>query len=214
MNWLDRLERRFGDWAIPHFALFIVMANGLIYLLSRVEPGFYSRLILDPQAVLLHAEVWRVITFLFVPPLLGPLGLAFWLLLLYQYGQALEHEWGDFRFCVFYAIGALATIVAALWIVGDTVSNLPLNTTIFLAFATLYPDFELLLFFILPVKVKYLAWLIWLGFAWSLLTGNAATRVTILAALVNYGVFFGPQHWETIRLKWEVYRNRKRFRGD
>lgn len=211
MRWLDHLERRFGAWAIPRFALFIVMANGLIYLLAMARPEFIDRLLLDPGAVR-QGEVWRIITFLFVPPRLGPLWMMFWLLLLYQFALALENEWGDFRFCVFYAIGALATIVAALWVVGTTLSNVPLNTTLFLAFATLFPDFELLLFFILPVKVKYLAWLTWLGMLWALVRGSTITRVAIGASLVNYVLFFGPQIWEIVALKWEVLRNRRRFR--
>ncbi len=211
MTWLDRLERRFGAWAISRFALFIVMANGLIYLLAMARPEFIDRLLLDPDAIR-HGEIWRAITFLFVPPQLGPFWMMFWLLLLYQFALALEQEWGDFRFGLFYGIGALATIVAALWIVGASLSNVPLNTTLFLAFATLFPDFELLLFFILPVKVKYLAWLTWLGMMGSLVMGSEVTRVAIGASLVNYALFFGPQIWETIKLKWNVFQNRRRFR--
>jgi membrane associated rhomboid family serine protease len=211
MNVLDKLERRFGAWAIPNFALFIVMANGLIYLLTQIRPEFVYQLLLNPDAIR-QGQVWRIITFLFVPPSIGLLWMAFWLLVLYQFALALEQEWGDFRFCLFYAIGALAMIVAALWITGETLSNVPLNTTLFLAFATLFPDFELLLFFILPVKVKYLAALTWLGLAWSFMMGSWATRVTIGASLVNYFLFFGSQIAETVKLKWEVYRNRKRFR--
>ena len=90
---------------------------------------------------------------------------------------------------------------------------MPLNTTLFLAFATLFPHYELLLFFILPVKVKYLAALTWLGLAWGLVIGNGATRVAIAASLVNYALFFGPQIWESVKLKAETYRNRRRFRS-
>lgn len=211
MKWLDRLERRFGNWAIPQFSLFIAAANGLIYVLALQRSEFSYQLILDPEAVR-QGQIWRLITFLFVPPPLGPLGMAFWLLLLFQFAQALENEWGEFRFCLFYALGALATIVAAMGIVGDTLSNAPLNTTLFLAFAALHPDFELLLFFILPVKVKYLAWLTWLGLAWGVITGSAATRVAIGASLINYALFFGPDHWQGLKLKIEVYRNRRRLR--
>jgi len=212
MTLLDRLERRFGAWAIPQFSLFIVMANGLIYLLAQVRSDFLIRLLLDPEAIR-HGEVWRILTFLFIPPMMGPLWMVFWLMLLYQFAQALEQEWGEFRFCVFYAIGALATIVAALWIVGETLSNIPLNTTLFLAFAMLFPNYELLLFFILPVKVKYLAALTWLALLWAFVTGGPVTRVAIAASLVNYVLFFGSQIWETIKLKIEVYRARRRFRS-
>jgi membrane associated rhomboid family serine protease len=211
VNLLDRLERRFGNWAIPQFALFIAAANGLIYVLALQRGEFLDQLILDPVAVR-QGQFWRIATFLFVPPMMGIFWEAMWLLLLYQIAQSLENEWGDFRFCLYYAIGALATIGAALWIVKDTLSSVPLNTTLFLAFATLYPDFELLLFFVLPVKVKYLAWLTWLGLAWGILTGSALTRVAIAAPLSNYVLFFGPDHWQSLKLKLEVYRNRRRMR--
>jgi membrane associated rhomboid family serine protease len=212
MRWLDRLERRFGAWAIPHFALLIVTANALIYFLAQTRPDYLYQLMLDPVAIR-QGEYWRVLTFIFVPPPMSMLWMVFWLLLFYQFAQALEQEWGEFKFCVFYAVGALAMLVAALFIVGDTLSNIPLNTTLFLAFATLFPDFELLIFFILPVKVKYLAWLSWAGIFWSLATGSFGTRVAILASLVNYALFFGPDIAEAARRRWEVYKNRRRFRG-
>ena len=72
MNWLDKLERRFGAWAVPHFALFIVMSNGLIYLLAQRRPEFLYRLLLDPDAIR-HGEVcWRAVTFLFCSADDGP----------------------------------------------------------------------------------------------------------------------------------------------
>ncbi len=211
MSFLNRLERRFGEWVIPQFPLFIVAATGVIYLLSQAQGDFVTHLTLNPDAVR-QGEFWRLVTFLFVPPPMGPLWLAFWLYLLYQYAQALEHAWGAFRFFVFFGIGVAATIVAAL-AVGRTLSNMPLYTTLFLAFAALFPNFELLLFFILPVKVKYLAWMIWAGLAWSLWAGNLVTRVAIAASLLNYSLFFGAHHWDTLRLKVQVYRNRKRFKS-
>jgi membrane associated rhomboid family serine protease len=212
MNFLDKLERRFGNWAIPQFALFIVLANALIYVLSQIRPDFVYQLTLDPEAIRQGREYWRIVTFLFVPPPLGLLWMMLWLFVFYQFAQALEQEWGEFRFCLFYVIGALATIIAALCM-GETLSNLPLNTTVFLAFATLFPNLELLLFFIIPIKVKYLAIFTWVGLLWSFIVGNMVTRVAILASLVNYLMFFGPGLWQTLLLKIEVYKNRRRFRG-
>src|SRR5438046_3016554 len=135
MSLLDRLEKRLGSWAIPNFPLFIVAANGLIYLLALIRSDFLYRLVIDLDAIR-QGEFWRLITFLFVPPMFGPIGMAFWLYLLYIYAQALETEWGSFRFCVFYGIGGLAMMAAAFW-TGENLSNVPLNTTLFLAFATL-----------------------------------------------------------------------------
>jgi len=213
MRWLDSLERRFHWLSIPQFPLFIACANASIYLLSQFQPIFVDRLLLDPAAIRLGGQWWRVITFLFVPPTnMNPIFLVFWLLLLYQYSQALENAWGEFRFFFFYMIGAVATIVAALLILHEPLGNIPLNTTLFLAFATLYPDFELLLFFILPIKVKYLAWFVWVSILISLIAGSYATRVSIGASLLNYVIFFGTDIWDSARLRWDVYKNRRRMR--
>lgn len=211
MRWLDRLERHFHWLTIPQFPLFIATANGLIYLMAQFEPRFVQQLVLDPMAVR-AGEWWRVFTFLFVPPMMNPIFLVFWLLLLYQFAQALENAWGEFRFFFFYFIGAAATALAALTVLNEPLENVSLNTSLFLAFATLYPDFELLLFFFIPLKVKWLAWFIWLTVALSLIAGSFTKRVEIGASLSNYMLFFGADIWRTVCLRWEVYRNRKRFR--
>jgi hypothetical protein len=210
MRWLARLERHFQWVTIPQFPLFLACANGLVYLLAQAQPIFVERLILDPGAIQ-AGEYWRVFTFLFVPPQINPFFLVFWLLLLYQFAQALENAWGEFRFFFFYLIGAIATVIAALFILHEPLGNVSLNTTLFLAFATLYPDFELLLFFIIPLKVKYMAWFIWATTAVSFVMGNFATRVAIGSSLANYFVFFGEDLWIAARLRWQVYRNRRRF---
>jgi len=209
MRWLDRLERRWGAWTIPQFPLFIVAANAAIYFLAQIEPAFYDRLLLDPAVR--AGQWWRLLTFSFVPPSMNILFMAFWLYLLYIYSQALETAWGEFRFCFFYAVGVAATILASLAFNVPLFSNLPLYIVIFLAFATLFPDFELLLFFILPVKIKYLAWLTWLWVGWGFIAGSIADRVGIGASLFNYFLFFGGDLWQSLKLKWQLYRNRRRW---
>ncbi len=211
MKWLNYLERRIGFLSIPQFPLFIAAANGIIYFMGQAQPVFVERLILDPVAVR-AGEWWRVFTFLFVPPQMNPLFLVFWLLLLYQYATALENAWGEFHFFIFYLLGAAATVLAALLVLHEPLGNVPLNTTLFLAFATLYPDVELLIFFILPIKVKYLAWFVWLTIAIAFVLGSFTTRIALGASLGNYGLFFGADIWRAVQLKWEVYQNRRRFR--
>jgi hypothetical protein len=211
MKWLNYLERRIGFLSIPQFPLFIAAANGIIYFMSQAQPAFVERLILDPVAVR-AGEWWRVLTFLFVPPQMNPLFLVFWLLLLYQYAMALENAWGEFHFFIFYLLGAAATVLSALLVLHEPLGNVPLNTTLFLAFATLYPDVELLIFFVLPIKVKYLAWFVWLTIAASFVLGSFTTRVALGASLANYGLFFGADIWRAAQLKWEVYQNRRRFK--
>src|SRR5882724_9411742 len=211
MRWLDRLERPLGFLAIPQFPLFIAAANGIIYFMAQAQPAFVGKLVLDPELVR-AGEWWRIFSFLFVPPQMNPLFLVFWLLLLYQYATALENAWGEFHFFIFYLLGAAATVLAALLVLHEPLGNVSLNTSLFLAFATLYPDVELLIFFILPIKVKYLAWFVWLTIALSFVLGSFATRVALGAALANYGLFFGEDLWKAAQLRWEVYKNRRRFK--
>jgi len=210
MRWLDALERRIGDWSIPQFPLFIAVAPAVVYVLKLTRPEFLDRLKLNPAAIR-DGELWRVFTFLFVPPWDNLLMLMLWLFVTYQFAQALEQAWGAFRFCFFYLFGAIVTALAAVFWINAPLSNAPLNTSLFLAFATLYPDVEVLLFFIIPLKVKYLAWLTWLGVLISFIFGNNITRVGITASLANYLLFFGPSIWNTLTLKWHVYRNRGKF---
>ena len=182
--------------------------------MSQFQPIFVDRLLLDPTAVRAGGEWWRVVTFLFVPPInMNPIFLVFWLLLVYQFAQALENAWGEFRFFFFYLVGALATVLGSLFVAGEPIGNVPLYTTLFLAFATLYPDFQLLLFFFIPMKVKYLAWFTWATTALSLIMGSNVTRVAIVASLLNYLLFFGADIWRAVQLRVAVYRNRRRFRG-
>src|SRR5579864_2111384 len=136
-RWFDPLEKRFAGWAMPQLSNFIVGMNVAIWALSMARPEFIGRLILAPELVR-QGEVWRVVTFLFIPPAMAPLWMFFWLYLLWMYAQQLEARWGDFRFNLFYGIGACA-VVSASMIVGLPLSNLTLNSTIFLAFAALWP---------------------------------------------------------------------------
>jgi hypothetical protein len=212
MKWLDYLERRFHWLTIPQFPLFIAATNGLIYLMSQAQPAFVGRLTLDPVAIRM-GEWWRVFTFLFVPPPLHPIFLVFWLILLYQIAQSLEQAWGEFHFFFFYLLGAACTVAAALLVLQEPLGNVSLNTTLFLAFATLFPEIEFLVFLILPIKVKYLAWATWIAIGVSFGWGSFASRVAIAASLANYFFFFGPDIWRAVQLKWEVYRNRRRFKS-
>jgi hypothetical protein len=188
---LARLERRLGRFAIPNLIWFVVGGMAIVLTLSFVRADFQEHLVLDMAAVR-RGELWRLVTFLFIPPQTSPWWVIVALYFTWWVGSSLEQQWGSFRFNVYYLLGALGTVVAA--VIAGPQSNTWLDSSMFLAFATLFPDMSILLFFILPVKVK------WLGIASALLiayagvTGDWATRASIAAALVNYGVFFGG-HW-------------------
>ena len=209
--WIERLERRLGWAAVPGLASFLIGMNAAVWALALLKPEFPELLALDPTLVA-RGQLWRLATFLFIPPPLSPFWMFFWLYLLFMYARTLETEWGDFRFNLFYGIGAAATIAASLTL-GRQLSNVALNASLFLAFAAIYPDFELLLLFVLPVKVKWLAALAWMGIGWGLLAGDWDRRAATLAGVANYLVFFGPGHWERGRQAWRSWRFKRRMGG-
>jgi len=188
---LARLERRFGRHAIPNLIMYIVGGMAMVWVLSSLRPAFIGRLDLDMRAVR-HGEVWRLVTFLFIPPPSGPLWILINLYFTWWVGSSLEDKWGPFKFNVYYFTGALSTIVAA--IASGPTTNTWLNASLFLAFATVFPDVTILLFFILPIRVKWLGMLAALGIAYAAFTGDWGVRIPIAAALVNYVLFFG-EHW-------------------
>lgn len=205
--WIDPLERRLGWLSMPGPAAFIVGMNAAVWGLTLFRPEYPLLLTLEPE-LLTRGQAWRAVTFLFIPPAMAPLWMFFWLYLLYTYATTLEQEWGDFRFNLFYGIGAAATVAASLAL-GQGLSNMTLNATLFLAFAALYPDFELLLFFVLPVRVKWLAWLAWAGMLWGFAAGNAQARLGLASGLLNYALFFGPGHWEDFLFLARRWRGRR-----
>ena len=188
----DRLEAKFGRWAIEGLIGYVVAAQAGSYILNQIYPGFAMAMVLDRKSVL-AGEFWRCLTFLFYPPNTSPIWLIFALYLLYLYGSGLERAWGAFRFTLYYFLGALGTVLGALFIVSGPVTNIYLNLSIFFAFAMVLPNFELLLFFILPVKIKYLAMLGSVPIFLGLYRGPWEIRISILASLGNFMIFFGPE---------------------
>lgn len=213
MPLLDRLERKLGRFAIKQLMTYIIGLNLLVYLLSLAYPESSAPglLYLDPRLVL-QGEVWRLVTFVFIPPAASILWIAFILYFYYMVGTGLEHEWGSFRFNVFYLTGMLGTVLAA-FLTGAGSSALYLNLSLFLAFAYIYPDFEILLFLILPVKVKYLAWLNWLFLAFTVLTAPLAAKAAAVVAMGNYFIFFGADIISNMRNRGSAYRRTSRFAG-
>ena len=195
-RFVSRLERRFGKYAPANVIWWIVGGSGLVYALLYLKPELAAAFTLDADAVL-HGEVWRLITFLFLPwgggtGVLGPIFTLFALMFLYTVGSSLEEKWGPFRFDFYYLIGVAGTLAASL-ITKRSITNQYINLSLLLAFATEFPDFEILLFLILPVKMKWLGVLSAAGLVWTLLTGPLPAKAGVLVAMLNYLLFFaGP----------------------
>jgi membrane associated rhomboid family serine protease len=210
MNWLDKLERRFGHIAVPGLIRIVVVLNVVVFILLLTSGGLVHALVLDPERIL-RGEVWRLVTYLFLPPTKDPIFLLFALYLLWIMGDGLEQEWGAFRLNVFYFCGMIATTLVAFFVTRSSVTNAFLNLSVFLAFATVLPDFELLLFFILPVKVKWLGLLSGAFLGVVVMFASYPANLVPIVSLGNYLLFFGPQFFRTAAANREDMRRRARF---
>ncbi|MBI5760646.1 MAG: hypothetical protein HZA46_19180 [Planctomycetales bacterium] len=199
MKWLDNLDRRFGRYAIPNITLLIVMGQALTWVLSSSRPNVLQAFFLLTDDVR-NGEVWRLVSFLFIPPGTGILTL-FGIYLFYLMGSALEVSWGTLRYNVYLLIAYVATLAAAFLAPAGLgpVTNVFIGGSVFLAFSYLYPDFVLYLFFVLPVKIKWLALLTWIGYAVTLISGDWQNRALVLASIANFLLFFADSIFHRVR---------------
>jgi hypothetical protein len=194
MSFLDKLERALGRFAIPNLSIYLVVGQVFVLLATMLR-------VLDPRTIVflpafaLAGQWWRAVTFMFMPPFpgstVGYVFLAFGWYLFYLMGSALEGYWGTFRYNVFLFLSYALTVGLAFITPGAVVTNVFILGSVFLAFAYLNPDFELLIFFILPVKIKWLALIAWIGNIVLFVRGDMATRLQIAAAVATFVLFFG-----------------------
>ena len=199
MNWLNKLERKFGRYAIHNLTLYLIGGYIIGFGVYMFVPNFLNLLTLEP-AYILHGLIWRIISWVLIPPSGNILTTVIMMLFYYSLGTALERTWGAFRYNVYIFSGILFTVIGAFLlylIVGvDAVgygvffSTYYINMSIFLAFAVSYPDMEVLLYFILPIKMKWMALVYAALTIYDLVRGNLFTRIAIIASLLNFIVFF------------------------
>ena len=204
MNWLDKLERKFGRFAIPNLTVYLlagyVIGFGIMYLM----PDMIGYLTLEP-ALILRGQVWRIISWVLIPPTTNVISLVFLVLLYYSLGTVLERTWGSFRYNVYIFSGLLFTVIAEFGLYAyfrfrygvemplsmiGLVSTNYITMSIFLAFAAIYPDMEVLLYFILPIKMKWMALVYVVMAGYSFFRGGLMTKVAIGASLLNFIIFF------------------------
>lgn len=198
MNWLNKLERKFGRFAIHNLTMYLiggyVIGFGIYYLM----PNLLSWLTLEP-ALILRGQVWRLVSWVLVPPSGRLFTVIIMCLLYYSLGSALERTWGAFRFNVYIFSGIIFTVLGAFLLyfltggvlgVGAYFSTYYINMSIFLAFAASYPNMELMLYFILPIKIKWMAAVYAVMILYTMVQGNSVIRVAIAASLLNFVIFF------------------------
>jgi hypothetical protein len=204
MGLFNRFERAFGRFAISNLALYLIGGQVIFFSLIQLAQFDVTRIMFVP-ALVKEGEAWRLFSFVLVPPVLGQLSLvgAVFLAISWYFfhmiSQALESYWGTFRFNLFFLLGWLLTVTVAFLTPELPTGYAFFAVSVFLAFAFLNPDFELYLFFILPVKIKWFALVMWLMFAYSFATGGWHTRLGILAATGNFLVFFAGDIVERIK---------------
>jgi hypothetical protein len=206
MKWLDACEQKFGHLALPGVIRYVGTLMFLIFMLDQSRLLPYEMLTMNSVAIM-HGQIWRLITFLLIPQSSNLFFLFFEVMILIMVGDGLEQAWGSFKLTFYYLFGATGTIIAAFFLPGVDLGSYFLNLSLFLAFATLYPDFEILIFFILPVKIKYLAMLSGGWILWTVAVGPWPLRFAALLAIGNYLLFFGPEAFDTARRN---KRNRER----
>ncbi len=212
MKWINKLERKFPHMAIKNLIYYIVFLNAVIFILILIDDtGSVIPLLELRPALVLQGEVWRLISYIFIPPTTSIFFVIFVLYFYYMVGTALEQEWGAFKFNLYYLIGMLGTTAGA-FIAGGGTTAVYLNMSLFLAFAYLYPNFEILLFLLVPIKVKYLAWFYWFFIGYTVITAPPASKVAALVSLANFLLFFGDDIYKNFKRRQQVSSNRKKFK--
>lgn len=211
MKLIDRMERRLYALRIRPFFRYLMFAMAGIYLLQFFFPRYplVEKLSLT-TADLMRGEVWRLVTFLAVPQMLSPLYALLSMYFYYFIGAAMESRWGARRFLLYYVLGAVGAVIAGL--ITGLGMNTYLNLSLFFAFAIMNPEFQLLLFFMLPVKIKWLAVANGLFFVWSLINSGWPVRAAILASILHLMLFFGGDLVNLVRNEYANWRRRQAFR--
>ena len=211
MNWLDKVERKMRWFAVPNLMMLLSGLMLAVFLLEIALPeeAVSQYLWLDWNAVR-AGQLWRVLSFLILPPASSPFFLLFSLYFFCLMGNGLESQWGTSKFTLFYTVGALGTIIGSLF--TGFATNQYLNLSLFLAFAAIYPNYTVMVFFILPVKVKYLALLDVLLYLYLFFQIGWPERVALLLSLANVLLFFSPDIFRHIRDYFAYRKTRQNFR--
>lgn len=208
MNWLDKLEKKYGRYAIHNLMYYIIVLYGVGFVIEWINPSFYYQYLSLNAGAILHGQIWRAVTFIIQPPSNSLIFLLIALYFYYVLGSALESTWGAFRFNVYFFSGVLFHVIAAIIVYLLTGLSLPLGTSylnlsLFFAFAALYPDMQFLLFYIIPIKAKWLALFDGAFFAYAIIQAflpqyggsiyglyYKANALAAVVSILNFIIFF------------------------
>ncbi|MEI8345593.1 MAG: hypothetical protein WCG06_05935, partial [Candidatus Omnitrophota bacterium] len=184
-DWLERI-------CIRHLTVMLIAGSATSYVYSVFDRRFVGMLALVPAAAW-TGEYWRFVSFVFCPLEMHPIFAFFVYYFFFLMGTTLEADWGPARFTRYIATAVAVTVGLSFFYPIGVYTNEFIFTSIFLAFAVLYPDFLVYVFFILPVKMKYLAGFTWVCYGLTLVYGGWPAKIGVAAVTVNFLIFFGPE---------------------
>lgn len=203
MKWYYKLERKFGKYAVPDLMRYIVALYAVGFVIYVFFGDFYEQYLSLNANAILHGQIWRVVTFILRPPSTSIIWIFFSLYFYYLLGNVLERAWGTFRFNLYYVSGMIFHVIAALVIylvfhMNFSFDAYYLNLSLFLAFATIMPEAEVRLMFIIPIKVKWIAYLDMLMLGATIVFGfmmnfiNPQSAISLYYKLASVGIFATP----------------------
>ena len=200
MKFLDKMERKFGKYALSNLSMYIIITYAAGYLIELFAPVMQQYLTLEP-ALILKGQIWRLVSWLLIPP--ESSNIFFVVIMLYFYysiGNTLERTWGTFRYNVYIFSGIITSIIGSFVLyflaggngirLGNAFSTYYISMSIILAFAATYPNMQVLFMMIIPLKIK------WLGIAYAvmlaveMILSSWPIRVVIICSLMNFIIFF------------------------
>lgn len=194
-KWLIKIG---GFFLIPRLALVLTLGSVACFLFALISPDFLPFIAFVPELVL-QGQIWRLISFIFYPFAMHPIFALFTYYLFFIMGSALERQWGKEKFNLFVFLGYFSTIAVSFLTPQSIATNYYIYLAVYLAFSALHPDFELYLFFVVPIKMKWLAWLVVGLTALEFFVAPMASKLAILAAFGSVLIFFGPSFFRKTR---------------
>ena len=196
-RWIDRFCARNPRFGVPNLMRYLIIGNAAVWILSTMDSGTAVYFLSLSPKMILQGQIWRLVTFVLIPASSGFLTLLF-LYFYYLIGTTMEQEWGQAKFSLYFLSGMLFTILYTFivyFITGRTPSPYAVAEYIYLSmfftFATYFPDMQVLLFFIIPIKIKWLAWFDAAFFLYSVFTLSFPSSLLPVVATLNYLLFCG-----------------------
>lgn len=195
MKWIDKLEKKFGGYAIKNLMYYIILMYALGFVILLVNPDiYYNWLSLNAPAIL-HGQIWRIFTYIIYPPTGSLITILISLYFYYVVGTMLERQWGAFRFNLYFFTGVLLHAIAAIliylvWGMVLEMGTYYLNLSMFFAFAAMFPDMQVLFMWLIPIKMKWLAWIDGIYFAVTIAAGLMSEHLSIqmIGRLYSFGI--------------------------